>query len=400
MLLIQHGHQGKSKAAPAIAARNAQGIIWSPGDGKSHIFEQSLQEFHDAGATHQAIDPQTFLITLDPCFPKRLTQYDFYKKHAGLLPQDFRAKRVAEIVSDVFDFQLKFPVTEVLSPTVMVDSVNERMAQVAGSLAVESIEQWQDRRVAGDSRRLFVSVTVGRGTLRSDLEVKALLNELTTLDCDGFYLLFDFTSSGNLAEQQASIARSLHITHVLSQIQGYAVWVGYAGVFGYLYSAVGAEAFALGSWGRLQSFAPEHWQKENTGGSGIQVYRAPYEPLPLLLRVDDLATLGRDHTALAREVVHGAGTLAALLRSSLPASVAVDRAMEGEQLYAVMSAMETTVLAAGADPLVRLQVAISQLNRAIALNERIESAGFKFRECIPQLALWRGAAADMMSRLL
>lgn len=390
MYLIQHGFQAGSKIADALAAGTAAGVIWSPGDELPTSLSGAVHAA-ESDADVQAIDPQVYVSALVGASSKKLPRYGFFEPN--LQPGDFTSRKTLEIVTEALDLQEPLPVTDIIAPTVVVDSVTDRWAQVATNLAQASIEDWRGR---DDDRDLLVSIACSRSLLANEEEVNALLDDVTALECDGFYVLCEVDPELGPPRYDDLLERSLWITHSLAELNDYRVWAPYAGLGGYVHRAAGAEAFAAGWWQKLRWWSPDHWTE---GGGG----RAP-RPRVFLdatlssLLVEELDAVYRADRALYADLVAGVGPVAADLRARRPRTVSVSRDETAAQLFAVCSELDSRV---NGDFIARGRKLLDDLDDAGALYRRIRAHGIGLdpRSGSTHLASWRTAVEGIATRL-
>lgn len=393
MFLIQDGHQTFSHVGPALDAGIAEGVIWSPGDHTSERLEERVQEVASS-AVAQAIDPQMYVAPLQDANPKRLSQHDLFP--VPMSPRDYASRRLSAAVAKSLDLQVSLPVTHVLSPTVSVSQMTDRSAQVALSLAETSIDDWQERN---DGRPLIVTSAVNASLLADPASVNSLLDELTDLDVEGFYLLFEIDPRSDPTQQDALLAEALYIVYTLAVVNAYDVWVGYAGLTGYLYRAVGATAFAAGFFQKQQWWSTRHW----TGSGGGR------QPRPRITLASLLGSLlveaelrpvleQRRDRSLGTELLTGAGELAAAYRTTgRTTAVEADRAAQTRQLFAVCDDLDSRITGDVARDIRRVR---EDITVAEGLHDRIDDTFVTLEQASAgrHLSVWRTALTSFVDR--
>lgn len=294
-----------TRVEPAFDAGDAAGAIWSPADHTPDALDDLVQTDWGDGFT-QAIDPQLYVAPLVDANPKKLGEHDLFP--VPMRARDFAARNLLDLTDRLIRFQAERPVTHILSPTVAVPSMGDRWAQVAADLANTSIDVWSG---LNEARPLLISVAVQESLLADRESVDALLDELTTYECDGFYLLLEIDPGTDPAEAAVLLERALYITYTLAILNEYTVWIGYAGLSGRAYRAAGAEATAAGWWQKLNWFSPYHWQA--SGGGRQPRPRIYLESIIGSLLIDaELERISRHRAdaTLYADVLAGAGELA------------------------------------------------------------------------------------------
>lgn len=391
MFLIQAGHQSSTHIAEGLPEGRADGVIWSPGDEKPELLEQRMAEAaeHDA---FQAVDPQLYVGLLEDANPKRLPEYELFD--LPLPPRQFSARRLAGLVEGILDFQVELPSTHLIAPTVAVSSMTDRSAQVALNLAETALDLADEME---DERPLFIWAAAERSVLADSESVDVLLDELTTHEADGYYLLFEIDPSIDPAGQASLLSEALYIIYTLGVVQERPVWVGYAGMGGYLYRAVGAEAFAAGWFQKQQWFSTGHW---GPGGGG----RAPRSRIYLESILGSLlidaelmpARRQRQDANLAADLLSGAGTLAA---EHAEGGAAPDdsRPVCAAQLFEVCAALDDRIVG---DLEIDLERVALELSAAADLYGRLGAAGIELdgRSSGSQLTVWQAAIEEFQDR--
>jgi hypothetical protein len=305
VFLVQDGHQAHTQIPDAVASGSAQGVIWSPADHSAVQLDDLVRADWLEGHTN-AIDPQLYVAPLQDSNPKKLPDHGLFP--VPLRARDLSARSIVTLVDRILEWQSGFPVTHLLSPTVSIASMADRSAEVAANLADASISAWAHRH---DGRELLVSVAVAQSLLADPDSVDSLLDELTSYECAGFYLLLDLDPRLDPSELAVLTERALYIVYTLTQVQEYTVWIGYSGLKGYILRAAGADALTGGWWQKQNSWSTANW---SAGGRG----RAPRPRIYLdslvgsLLIDTELELISRQNIdpSLYRDVLTGSGDLA------------------------------------------------------------------------------------------
>lgn len=391
MFLIQAGHQSSTHIAEGLPEGRANGVIWSPGDERPELLRERIAEAAEQEAI-QAVDPQLYVALLDDANPKRLSEYGLFD--LPLARKQFSARRLANLVERIIDFQIDLPVTHLIAPTVAVSSMTDRSAQIALNLAETALDVVDDR---GDERPLMVSAAVDRSVLADHESVNVLLDELTAHPAEGYYLLFEIDPSIDATNQASLLSEALYATHTLGVIQERPVWVGYAGLGGYLFRAAGADAFAAGWFQKQQWFSTRHWEP---GGGG----RAPRPRIYLdailgsLLIEAELVPARRQRrdVDLGADLLKGSGELAAA-HAAGGAVPDPDRGVCAAQLFDVCADLDGRIVGDVTADLNRIS---DELDRARNLYRRLSDAGIELdgRSAGVQIGIWQVAINQFAKR--
>lgn len=393
MFVIQDGHQARSGVESAIVERNANGVIWSLADETPGGLDESMAADHMAGpGVVQGIDPQLYIAPLTDANPKKLLDHELFS--VPMRPRDFSARSLVPLVDDLLRFQAERPVTHIISPTVAVYSMADRWSGIAADLADTSLQAWE---AMGGDQPLLVSVAVGDSLLADPDNVDALLDELTAYECDGFYLLFELNPRTDPTQASVLFERALYVIYTLAEVNEYIVWVGYAGINGYVYRAVGAEAFGGGWWQKQNWWSPGHW---TPGGGGRQPRpRIWLESILGSLLIDnELRPLQRLDGDLFGELLAGAGPLAADFVAGRRFDGNYERAEMTSQLFAVCSALDARITG---DVEADLRRVLDEIGDAEDAYRRIRDAGVQVEPGIVRSApvVWQSAIATLAGRL-
>lgn len=395
MFLIQDGHQAHTRVEAAIDAEDANGAIWSLADQTPASLNQLLETDHmRAEGIVQAIDTQLYVAPLGDANPKKLPDHGLFA--VPMRPRDFSARHLVPLVEELLGFQADRPVTHILSPTVAVGSMADRWAGIAANLADTSLDVWAANE---DDRPLLVSVAIQQSLLSDPDNVDGLLDELTTYECDGFYLLIELNPRTDPAEAAVLFERALYIVYALAELNDYILWVGYAGLNGFAYRAVGAEIFAGGWWQKQNWWSPGHW---TAGGGG----RAPRPRIYLesilgsLLIDAELRPIARQRTDtdLLGDLLGGAGELAAQFLGGRPFDGNYDRGEMTAQLFAVCGELDSR---ATGDLVPDLRRVLDDIGEAEDLYRRIRQVGVQVEPGIVRSApvVWEMAITQLAIRL-
>jgi len=394
MFLIQDGHQAHTRVGRAIDAGEADGVIWSLADETPANLDAVVEAEHmRREGIVQAIDPQLYVAPLGDANPKKLADHGLFD--VPMRPRDFSARNLVPLVERLIEFQAERPVTHILSPTVAIPSMVDRWAGVATDLADTSLGAWS---AVSDGRPLFISVAIQQSLLADSENVDALLDELTTYECDGFYLLIEFDPKTDPVEGADQFERALYIVYTLAEVNDFAVWVGYAGLSGFAYRAVGAEAFAGGWWQKQNWWSPGHW----TPGRGGRAPRPRIylESLlgPLLIDVE-LSAISRQRTDtdLLADVLAGAGPLADEFARSRPFDSNYDRGEMEAQLFAVCAEVDVRITG---DVQADLRRVLRDVGEAQGLHRRMRDVNVEVERAVRNvLATWQTAINALGERV-
>ena len=271
-ILAQHGWGKSDKIETALTSGAIQGVIMSPRDetpGNLASFLSSIRV--DYPSAELLADPLFHIGTVRPVHDIRLPQYPHYTRN--LTPLSFSAANIQRFVGDTLSWQRSIEVSAILSPTVMVEDLNSRWAQIAMMLAQETVNQHDG------AKPLLISLVVGEDALRQQGLVDSWLDDLTLLDVDGFYLVVRRASEDYRQHHDPEVLASLlRVCYSLAELNKYRVIAGYTDMVTLLLHAVGVSATGAGWYVNLKQFSLRRFQP-STGGRRA---RPRYSSTPLL----------------------------------------------------------------------------------------------------------------------
>ena len=217
------------------------------------------------------VDPQFHIGTVSSANLGMLERYAHFKD--GLTTGSFSPAAIRNFVDGTLIWQDALDVSGIISPTVMVDDLTSRWAQIALNLAQEAVEQY-----AGNNM-LLIGLVVGESALRQRAQVDELLDSLTQLDVGGFYLVVRRDSEMYRQHYDSEVLSSLmHVCYSLAALNGYQVFVGYTDMATLLLHSVGVTGTGSGWSQGLRQFTLRRFRKNTFGNQP----RPRYSSLPLL----------------------------------------------------------------------------------------------------------------------
>ncbi len=386
-LYAQHGHAKSDKLVTAMESGDVDGIIFAARNEKPDNLESCLQEYRDQYNVELLLDPQFYVSTLNPPNDRFLPQYPWYQ--AGRTAADFVGlRKLQQYVRDVIDFQLRLPLTRLISPTVLFDSFDDRWSQVALNLADAALEYCAG---LADAPPLLLSFAFSEQALTSRTDLDSFLDQVTGWDAHGVYLLAsrDENSYWQRFDEQR-LSQLLYAVYVLSTLNGLEVVSGYSDFYGVALRAVGARAIASGWSQGLRQFNRRNFIRRPPGG---QPPRMRYSSAPLLNSIflselEQVFDAGALHAALSGVPLDQVITTA----SSPEASDWNPRTSELHH-WQTLKSLDNTLTG---DPAADLTAWTLRIQNAVALYGRLSAAGVLFERTTgaDHLRDWRSAVAN------
>lgn len=261
-LYAQHGWGKGEKINRGLADRIIGGVVLSPHDESPSDMEAYVTQLARTRTRPDLLfDPQLHVSLIRDAAEGKLPQYDYYRQNLAL--RDFAALRnIQQIVHECLDFQRRLQLSHIVSPTICAENFTDRSAQIALTLAQESIEYWQG---IDDARPLLVSVVFAEFALANSQQVSEFLDTISLLEADGFYLVVDRNSPTYSQDFQATrLAQMMRMTYSLKRSR-FQIVCGYSDFTNVLYGAVNADAGATGWSQKLKRFNRGRFQPSAGG---------------------------------------------------------------------------------------------------------------------------------------
>jgi hypothetical protein len=275
---IQHGHGKGNKIETAITNGYADGVILSARNEHATALDSCIDSFRGAGDCQVLLDPQFYISTFVPPNDRFLPEdyTDYYE--SGRTANDFiRLSNVSKFAKSTIDFQARYDLNRILSPTVLVNGFTDRWSQISLQLADRSAEYHASLNGASP---LLVSLVLSEGCFDSRSELDGFLDVITGLDVQGFYLVVvrdDSTYSQSFYDER--LCNLMYLVYVLANRNEFEVVCGYSDFSGFNLRAAGAQAIAGGWYQSLRQCHQRMFLKQKPGG---QPARLRYSSGPLL----------------------------------------------------------------------------------------------------------------------
>lgn len=278
--LVQMGYNG-GKLGPSIMENGyTDGAILSPADFDKDRNKQLAQRFlREDGIV--LFDPQFYIPRADR---ENLETYDYFGEHGG---SDFDTAQVSGDLDDLCDLVISIQndlnVDAYISPVRTLDT-----------FSTTKIEEWLDFNEAflervdeiGDDIPVLASLPLEGKPLNDKDQRDRLLNRITSLNADGFYVSVEFDQSNRYPLTGASnIYSYLDLLNNLRKNR-YEVLVGHTHHVAHLFLGIGINAFASGHYNNLRAFDQRRWDPDDEQGGGRIVSKYYTDKLLNELRLD------------------------------------------------------------------------------------------------------------------
>jgi hypothetical protein len=264
-LYAQHGFGKSDKIDRGFEDGLLDGVIIGPNNERPDSLFACVQRYSELDSNPDImIDPQLYVSLLSNAKEGNLPLYeDYYVSDLSL--RDFTARRIAELVRNTLEFQLRLPITHLLSPTILLESFTNRSTQIAHFLAQESIEYHNS---LDNPPPLLLSYVFHEPALSSHDQVREFLDTVSLYTASGFYFVV-VRPTGSQYQQSFSperMAEWLLMIYSLGVRSRFQVVCGYTDFLAYPAAAAGATASATGWFNTLRQFDVKRFQP-STGGA-------------------------------------------------------------------------------------------------------------------------------------
>lgn len=262
-IYAQHGWGKGDKLDRGFRDGVISGVILSPHDEEPtdlRTYVESLSSFRPRPDV--LCDPQAYVSLIRDANEGKLPQYQFYRQDLGL--RDFgTARNIQRLVRETIDFQRAIDLTHIVSPTIIAESFTDRSAQIAISLAQETIDYWAS--VTGDRRRLLISFVFSEDALTHSDQVAEFLDTISLFEANGFYFIVD--RNNPMYSQDFEPGRLAEMTRMVYSLKRskFEVVFGYSDFVALAFAAVGADAAATGWSQKLRRFNRARFQPSRGG---------------------------------------------------------------------------------------------------------------------------------------
>lgn len=278
--LVQVGHNGHKLTESILEKGHADGAILSPADFKKGKNEEMAEIFSDEDGT-VLFDPQYYIPRTDR---PGLDTYPYFRQFGG---DDFDTDGVksksSDLIEQVIDVQDDMEVDAYIAPSRFLDTFSSAKLDEWEEFTGEFINQVEN---SGKDVPVFASLPLLSTSLVDAEQRKNLLNRVTRLDPDGFYVSVEFDQEHRYPLTKASNVYSLLDLLRSLKSNRYEVLVGHTHQIAHLLFAIGVDAFASGHYQNLRAFDTRRWDPQDEQGGGRLVVKYYSEEILNELRVD------------------------------------------------------------------------------------------------------------------
>lgn len=278
--LVQIGHNGHKLTTDNLENGFGDGGILSPADYEREKNKQIAETIKDEEGT-VLYDPQFYIPRTDR---PGLDTYEYFTEYGG---DDFDTVGVSSeyetLSRQIIELQDYLDVDAYIAPARFLDTFSD-----------VKVSEWEEMtnvflnvaRSEGRDIPILASLPVYQKSLIDTEQRSTLLNRITQVDVDGFYVSAEFDREIRHPLTGASNVYSLlHLLNTLKKNR-YDVLVGHTHQIAHLFFGIGINAFASGHYQNLRAFDTRRWDPEDEQGGGRLVIKYYSEKILNELRVD------------------------------------------------------------------------------------------------------------------
>ena len=369
----------------ALRTNIISGAILSPANEGPAELDDLIAACLQANAQAELmIDPQLYVSVLSGTRETHLAEHGWFPAKT-LKPTSFTLRETQRIVRTSLDWQYQRGVSTIIAPSIPITAMDrDPYAQIAYMMAEEACAHHDDKK---RKEPLLISLIVREDALQRTASVREFVDRLRGLDPApaGVYLIVERLNPGYTpVYEERALANLLWCCHVLGNLDGLRVVLGYTDMVGILAQAAGADGSACGWHQKLRFFHRQSWMPSTGGGKA----RPRYTSSPLfdsLLLTPELESL--DMAGLYPQVRSGTtfDEKRPQVGSWLPTT--------STHHHWASIAKRTGAIRAAGTPAERLDAIEQQLVQAMKLGLSIENKNIPFENRRPagHLESWRHA---------
>ena len=362
----QFGDRSQNFVIEQLQQGAGVGVIISPRDlGMGHAIAYS-QRYHGLDA-HVLFDPQFYVPgfsnTKMETYPTNLTRTTISQTHQIMDPL------LVVLVKALHAVNSSLSADGLIAPALIYEAGRPDIMQLNRRL-------FSAAKQVGDALGIptYATVIIGNSAVASDQTIKEILSHATSLDCEGFYYGFEF-SSERIPSSREIVLRCCTAGLTLA-CTGLPVLHAFAGPMALLSLGFGAKGSAIGHFKNLWQFARSRWgPTPDQGGGGNAPPRFFSSSLwGTIICPDEIIQLP---PTLQNQI---------LTHSPFSSQVSSSRSFSGWSVWDAGKHMVHTicsvvsVIAANSDPRTNANSAITILQGAVTLHQNIATAGLSLRD--------------------
>lgn len=259
---VQHGY-GKADKIDVVAEHaSVTSVVLSPTDEEPENLGLTVSKLKERGI-RPLLDPQTYLYTVGVDLAGRC-----HVEH-GLNFSPIRwsqsPREVEKVIASVGMANSDVGIDTIIAPSILQSSFEDIWTPLGIQYARGAAEAWPDRNVYASA--VFEELAFGGWE-----QINDWLDEITTIDITGFYLLTNHRSAAAYPAtgwDADRLANAMRMIYTLTEINDYELLWGYSDIEGLLGVAAGATGIATGWHNSLRRFSVDKWRPKSGGAQPI-----------------------------------------------------------------------------------------------------------------------------------
>ncbi len=251
MIFIQHGPSWKPKTDEILKMNLAKGVIWDPR-------EENIERIKDIKANNEdyrniinMVDPKLYYAQFNTSIPKKLEQLKYYPNGTIIDRNYLRdTDKVKNNISEIINFEKSLGVNYYVSPTLYIESFNERFVD-----KIYDIYDWFDEMTPNTKK--FATLLVHESAFDNSTYMNEFIDDFSNYigRYNGIYLIIDRDNSSNIRNSFSPnrLSNVMQFIYYMKRMQ-FKVIVGYCGIESINYMAVGADVIGTGWFYSLRKF--------------------------------------------------------------------------------------------------------------------------------------------------
>lgn len=251
MIFIQHGPSWKPKTDEILKMNLAKGIIWDPREESIERIEDIKINNNEYNNIINMIDPKFYYAQFKTAIPKKLQELNYYPKNMIVDRNYLRdTDKVKNNISEIIKFEQDLGVNYFISPTLYIESFNERFVD-----KIYDMYDWFDEMTPNTEK--YATLLVHESAFDNSTYMSEFIDDFSNYigRYNGIYIIIDRDNSSNIRNSFSPnrLSNVMQFIYYMKRMQ-FKVIVGYCGLESINYMAVGADIIGTGWFYSLRKF--------------------------------------------------------------------------------------------------------------------------------------------------
>ena len=251
MIFIQHGPSWKPKTDEILKMDLAKGIIWDPREESIDRIKDIKNNTADYRNIINMVDPKLYYAQFNTAIPKKLENLKYYPNNTIIDRNYLRdTDKVKNDILEVIKFEQDLSVNYFVSPTLYIESFNERFVD-----KIYDIYDWFDEMTPNIEK--YATLLVHESAFDNSTYMNEFIDDFSNYigRYNGIYLIIDRDNASNIRNSFSPnrLSNVMQFIYFMKKMQ-FKVIVGYCGIESINYMAVGADVIGTGWFYSLRKF--------------------------------------------------------------------------------------------------------------------------------------------------